>query len=538
MSVAAGAAVGDGADGRWRPLAWALAVSFTAVGLVAVASGQFLTNEGVLTWIFAGLMSEAPRDMLFFLKGRPPISVFYAPAAALGLAPFIWLHLLVAALAIPLTAALARHFGHPRPLVPALLLGLSPLYFAAAASGVQNTDATVGVLLAAWLVVRQRPLLAGVVMSLTVLGRVETAVFAIALAGYAIVTPGARRLLPGLLIVPLLYVAAGAAYHGTILWPLRYPSSALNPTLPVRSGSLRDVVASVLALSPVIGVLCWAPLRAAARLETVLYIAALAFVGAVRVLPLTQLIYFGVSPRYLLPALPFFCLAMSRALDGWGNRPRAAAAGALVLVTAILILLPRIDAWIGVVLVAGGAVAVLAAGLAHVAPRLGRGALLAGAAALSLYAAFAPWPVSLIRSTNLVLGPQARELEACARWIAANVPPGAVVVTDQHLLHLWMADHAPDVHADVRHLVQADMLFEAEALTNPATPQFERLFRTARFHYAPWIFRDELDDLPGPVFVLLRTDSPNRLPSMSDPPFDRTEWLTTAPRWRAGRLPR
>jgi hypothetical protein len=518
--------------------AWLIAAVFAAVGLLAVWSGQFLTNEGVLTWILAGLMSQAPLDMLFFLKGRPPISIFYAPAAAIGLTPFAYVHMLVAALAIPLTAAVARRFGHPRPALPALLLALSPLYFAGAASGVQNTDATVGLLLVVWLVTCQRPLTAGVVMSLVLLGRIETAVFAVALIGYAIATPGARRLLLGLVILPTIYVAAGALYHGSLLWPLRYPSSVFNPAMLVRGGSLDDLVTGLLTLSPVLGVLCWAPLRTPARLETVLWIASLAFIVAIRGLPFTQLIYFDASPRFLLPALPFLCLAMGRAIERWGRSRLATVGGALLLVAAVLVTYPWVEPWVAAVLTASAAACVLAAGVALASPRAARGSLLASAAALSLFAAVAPSSISLMRTTHLQLGDDAHDLADCARWIETTVPPGAVVVTDQHLLRVWMAAHTPRIHADVRHLVQADMLFEARALTNPATPQFEEIFHTARFYYAPWIFREELAALPGPVYVLMRTDSPNRLPSLEEPPFDRIDWLTERPRWRGGRLRR
>src|SRR5262245_46096511 len=165
-------------------------------------------------------------DSPFFMKVRPPISLFYAPVATAGLVPFLWTHLIVAALAVPLTASLARHFGLRRPNLAAALVAVSPLFFAGAAAGVQNTDATVGLLVVAWLLGRGRPLAAGLLLGVVILGRIETALFAAGLAAYALWTPGARRLLLGVPVVPVLFVALGAIYHGTLLWPLLYPSSA------------------------------------------------------------------------------------------------------------------------------------------------------------------------------------------------------------------------------------------------------------------------------------------------------------------------
>src|SRR5262245_36556552 len=161
-------------------VAWGIAGLFVVTGLVAVHAHTFLNNEGVLTWIFAGLMSESPLDMLFLFKARPPISLLYAPVAALGLTPFLWGHVLLAAFAIPVTASLARRFDHESPNLSAALVACSPLYFAGAAAGVQNTDAALGLVVVAWLLARERPAVAGCVLSLVVMGRVETVIFALA----------------------------------------------------------------------------------------------------------------------------------------------------------------------------------------------------------------------------------------------------------------------------------------------------------------------------------------------------------------------
>ncbi|HSP99700.1 MAG TPA: hypothetical protein VL049_20960, partial [Candidatus Dormibacteraeota bacterium] len=202
---------------RHRAVPWVLAGLFAVGGLLAVRANTFLNNEGILAWIFAGEVSEWPLDGLFFLKLRPPLSFFYAPAAVLGLRPFLCLHTLLAAGAIPLTAGLARRFGHRSPNLPALLVALSPLYVGAAPSGVQNSDALLALLAVSWLLARERPTAAGLLLALMVLSRIEVAFFGVALAAYALVTPGARRFVIAAAALGAVYVLAGAVYHRDLL---------------------------------------------------------------------------------------------------------------------------------------------------------------------------------------------------------------------------------------------------------------------------------------------------------------------------------
>ena len=522
--------------------AWALAAAFVAAGLVAVQLRTFLNNERVFTWMFAGLTSESPLELIFLLKARPPISLLYAPVAAIGFTPFLWAHVLVSALAVPLTADLARRLGHPRPLLAALLVASSPMFFAGAVAGVQNSEAVVGVVAVAWLLSRGQPLAAGLLLGVVVIARVETAVFALALALWSLRTPDWRRLLPGAVALPALFALAGALYHGDALWPLHYPSSlfdnpAVSPEARARyGGTPSDLVSTLLGLTPALGLLLWWPARAGTALERTLICSALAFLVAIRILPFTHLVYVDASPRYVLPALPFLALGMARAADalpaaGWGTLWRAALlVGGGALLTTVLPDDTVRSLWAAIGLAVGPALLALAT------PSVALPALAAVALALTVAATLVPRALPLIWNTHLLLGGRARQLDESTDWIAANVPPGAVVVTDVHLLARWMADRgAPPV--DLRHVIEPDMRYEARALTNPATRQYEAIFGTRRFFYAPWIVVEDIEALPGEVYFVMRTDRLTRSTVQLGAPFDRVEW-ERHDGWMAGRLPR
>ena len=523
------------------PVAWLLAAAFAAAGIVAVQLRIFLNNEGVFTWMFAGLTSESPLELIFLLKARPPISLLYAPVAAIGFTPFLWAHVLVSALALPLTAGLARRIGHPRPLLAALLVASSPMFFAGAVAGVQNSEAVVGVVAVAWLLSRGQPLAAGLLLGVVVIARVETAVFALALVAWSLRTPDWRRLLPGLVLLPALFALAGAVYHGDLLWPLHYPSSlfdnpAVSPEARARyGGTPDDLVDTLLGLTPALGLLLWLPWRAGTALERTLVGAAIAFLIAIRILPFTHLVYVDASPRYVLPALPFLALGMARAADalpaaGRGTLWRAAllVGGGAWLATAM----PEVarSVWAAVGLAVGPALLALAT------PSAALPALAAAALALTVAATVVPRALPLLWNPHLLLGGRARQLDEASAWITANLPPGAVVVTDVHLLARWMDDQgAPPV--DLRHVIEPDMRYEARALTNPATRQYEAIFGTRRFFYAPWIVVEDIEALPGEVYFVMRTDRLTRSTVQLGAPFDRVEW-ERHDGWMAGRLPR
>src|SRR5262249_18462125 len=163
-------------------------------------------------------------------------------------------------------------------------------------------DGVVGLLVVAWLFIRRRPGTAGMLLSLVVIARVEIAFFALALAAYAACTPGYRRFLVMAPIVPAIYLLAGGLYHGDMLWAYHYPSfpwsnQMVEPAVRAQyGGDLKDLITTVLALTPVVGVVAWVTVRGLAPLESTLCVTAIAFVAAIRGFPFTELIYVDASP--------------------------------------------------------------------------------------------------------------------------------------------------------------------------------------------------------------------------------------------------
>ena len=101
---------------------WVLAALYVLLGAVALSDDRFLHDEGLLTHTFALLVGRDPWPAIFLQKIRPPISVLYAPVAGAGVGAFLWTHLLVSALAVPLVAAVARRLGHAAPNVAAAIV--------------------------------------------------------------------------------------------------------------------------------------------------------------------------------------------------------------------------------------------------------------------------------------------------------------------------------------------------------------------------------------------------------------------------------
>src|SRR5207248_3168175 len=125
------------------------------------------------------------------------LCALYLPRSAAGVHWTLVAHVVVAALSLPMLAAIARALGYRLPNLPALAIALSPLYFYGGPAGLSNTDGAVGICLTLYLLcARRRPVVAGVEAGLLPWVRSELAIFSAVLALHGLLVRRDRALLP------------------------------------------------------------------------------------------------------------------------------------------------------------------------------------------------------------------------------------------------------------------------------------------------------------------------------------------------------
>ncbi|MCX4241959.1 hypothetical protein [Paraliomyxa miuraensis] len=494
---------------------WAVVLLLTAayVGLAgaAVLDGRFLHDEGVLTHLLASLVGREPLATVFLQKARPPLAVLYAPVAPAGFGAFCWAHVLVAALAVPLVASTAARLGHARPELPAAVVALSPMHVAAGAAGLMNADAVVGVALVALSWSRQRWLTTGVVAGVLVWVRAELAVLALVLAVWAAWRRRPRVLL-GLCAFPLVYGVAGAIYHRELVWMLWFPPALAAPMegnpfweAHQAQASLPVVMAAALSITPVVALLgLWRASSAHAVERAGLVFVGL-FAGALVLLPRWQLFNFDLSPRYLLPVLPFLALAVSRVVEQWGAEPGAASPrrrGLGLLAFAILAFASE--------RAGGRAGALVVGGLASLAVALG-GAGLPALARVPLATLLALGPVVFGDGARIARHQHSPTLDRMVLRLREHPDwAGRPIYTNEPLLAEMFERGGGLPGSTVHYLVQADQLHELTSLSNPNNGQRQALLQALRlgFYGAP-VMPDELTPsaVPAGAVFVLREDS-------------------------------
>jgi len=456
--------------------AWVLAAGFALAGVVDVLFDRHLHDEGQLTYLFARMTADAPIDLLFLQKSRPPISLVYAPFAAIGPGVFGVVHVIVAATAIGLLASIARSLGHRWPNLAALVLAASPMYFACAAAGVSNSDGVAVAILGVWLWhVRKRPFAGAIVLSLVPWIRAEVAPLSLLLLVIAS-RDDRRRAWSGALVFPLVYALVGAIVHRDPLWWAHYPPALPepmpgHPLWAQQDGriTLASLSATMLALSPVW--LLAIPVDAASAGRSRLQWTWLGFaafeLGLLLAMPRWRVFNFDLSPRYLLGVLPAFALVVSSRVEALVEPPRN---GTRVVELSVLLG----GAAIGFAVAAGGVhPAALAAtagvAIAIVVGRAGRVA----SAAIVVALLVAIGPLGFGDGTGLRRDRVAPELaEIRTRLEEDPRLHGRPIFTNAPLL----ASVLPiGPYGRVHYIVQADQLHEIVTLTNPNNGQRERV---------------------------------------------------------------
>ena len=320
-----------GPAGRWRaalrdPPLW-IAVAFVVAGLVMRSLLPLGDSEAMQAQSGAALLERGVWEALFAMRLRPILALFYLPFGAIGPEAFFAAHVAVSGVAVLALGRTAQRLGSSGT-VASLAAACTPFFLITAASGTPNTDGVAAVAVALYLYTRpDRQFLAGVVASLAPLVRPETAIYTLVLALYALTRRERRwRFLPGLLLVPTLFLSAGAIYHHDLLWwvhfrpnnALPYPgfdvarmlgSEAFGRSVLARTEAILNVLWYTVPLWPL--ALLWHR-RLASPVERVFLASLAATTVAMVGVPLLGLAFFGLLPRYGLVWLPLVALAAAR----------------------------------------------------------------------------------------------------------------------------------------------------------------------------------------------------------------------------------
>ncbi|MFI5365361.1 MAG: hypothetical protein ACHQ4J_07030 [Candidatus Binatia bacterium] len=474
---------------------------YVAAGVMFVLTDYTLNDEGLLTYYWGSWARQAFVPVFFFQRIRPVMAALYLPASAGGVHVTLIAHVVVAALSLPMLAAVARALGHRLPNLPALAVALSPLYFYGGPAGFSNTDGVVGICLALYLLcARRRPLLAGVVSGLLPWVRSELTIFSAAFALHGFLVRRDRSLLVGIGIFPLLYTIAGAFYHHDPIWILHFlPKTPADPLYTMWNGQLigaQYFLEPLLAVSPIVPVIVALRLARLQPIERTLLLYSAVAAVALNVLPIFHIGNFGTSPRYSMALLPALAVLAGRAFEPWwsGERP--------TLVT--LVAMALFAGWLATRQQDGTAVALLLIAnlifIAAVGLQLGTPT---AALAVALMVAGPLLPIRLDVGRTIT----AQYLDPMVDWLRAHGDRiSGPVLTNSQLLAPFVEGRLARV--DVRFVVPIEMSREIALLTNPANGQRDRIRRLCETDlYGRTLFAPITpEDVPPNALLALRVE--------------------------------
>ncbi|HOI10231.1 MAG TPA: hypothetical protein PK313_07120 [Myxococcota bacterium] len=504
------------------------AIVAAAFAVVALAMGRLqpvLDDHGLLTADAGAQLLHAGPAMLFFQFLKPTVMLVTLPLAALGpgLDAFLAAQALAGAIAVFLVGMAGARL-HGRGWQSALVLAASPGFLLATLTGVSNAVAIVLLSLFAYLwIVRRAPLAAGLVLGALPWCRYEYAVFVVLAVVLAAATrpwrDGRWRLPLGAAVFPLLYLVAGALYHGDVAWFLRFP-----PEVPVAPG-IRELdaialspshvafmAASLCLVSPLWAVAFlrrWRDLSAAERILATAM--AGSFAGLV-VLPFVRALDFAHNGRYWVMLAPVIALVAGGVRADAMRMPArtmtvaaialAGAAVALALVAeprpgdGLPPLLGALPLFLPLAVLAWARLPAFLARLARPLP----------IAALAILAGGVAWvaPTRFAAGNGYVV----QDALAVAAWLGDGTRPDrpSLVITNIHTLRTAMARAADGPIPEVRFLVQPDLTHILCRLSNHDNGQYAALIETmrqrSRFGRFTWDCELEGLDLGGALFVV------------------------------------
>src|ERR1043165_1394287 len=95
---------------------------YVIAGLTLVLTDYTLNDEGILTYYWGSWARQAFIPVFFFQRVRPVLAALYLPVSGGGVHVTLIAHVVMAALAIPMIAAVARALGQRSANLPALVV--------------------------------------------------------------------------------------------------------------------------------------------------------------------------------------------------------------------------------------------------------------------------------------------------------------------------------------------------------------------------------------------------------------------------------
>lgn len=503
----------------------ALAVVYCCGCLLLALHPLATHDEGLLMYGFARSLSEAFFPSLFFQKIKPALALIYAPVARCGLAPYMAMHVIVAAATLYWTHAIARSLQHKRPWLPVLAVGASPLFTWSAITGVSNSDGVAATALFLYLIQARKNLFAaGLVLGFLPWIRYEQALFSAVLAPWALLRFRSSAFLTGLVTWPIAYLGSGAIYHRDPLWFLHFlPNvSNLDSGNPVwlaefAHHDLRSAILSLAMISPAIFAM---PLLRTQRLSSLERLLAVFSVGFFVAFVVTHLsprdigpaFTLGFSSRYAVVPLVGVALLLGRVVEAQElevtPRARDTLAAAVMLIFGWFL-----RATFVVPLLAAAVMGTFVAAMREGVRKLGV-AVIIGALVLL--------PLHLHKEILEQFPLRDATAEPIVAWLEDH-PPAGEIYTNHQLLVPYMVRTDNLLASRTKFMLAVDHQYELVHLSNPANGQRAAVLDALpRSVFGAVVYPEELDPArvrPGTWFILINDA--------------RTEQILPPERWKS-----
>jgi len=486
-----------------------IAALFTGSTLILMLLVDYTDDEGFQAYIYTRILTQEPVAGIFFQKLKCAGTMLYLPVFGFGWKAFLVWHKVLAGAGIYLLGKATEGLTR-KGWIAALVLATSPAYIFSSMAGHSNI---VGVLYAALvlylLVARRSVFWAGLALGAMPWVRHEYVVLVAGLALYAVLKDRNPRFFAGLFIFPVVYLSAGAVYHGDVLWWLHFlpaltvPEPTCTWNRQWEAAYLQQLVSMLGVITPAWPLIFLASWRRQSPLEKTLLISLLVTFLFMFIVPFTRFLKFDHDVRYWLVFLPFLSVGAGSLDLAEKRRSAAYLCGGLSLAGIVLGLSEMtVGLWLPVMIACSIPLLMLAVGLTLRKPVYQVAAFLVMVVVVLVASPrTSPWYHHLRYRPHPGI-PQA------AGWLAGDqrAAQARAVYTNLHQLDMFFRDEYPGSGININYLVQYDIQYELYHILNRDNHQYRDVLKAIGPHLfgaATWTcqFADRRD-YSGDIFVI------------------------------------